>query len=487
MRVLVVEDNAAESALVRAFMRDGDAASAEVATSLAEALAAIDRSSFDVAIIDVSLPDAEGIDVVRRVREHAPRLPVVVLSGRQDDEFAALAVAAGAQEFLFKGAIGDVVLRRALRHAIERQQLIDRLAASVDELQRQRASVIELNDLKNDLIAVLAHDFKGPLTTVMGFAELLESGALEEADAREAAGTIRASAARLAALANDVLALSRAEHGELEIRDERVDLVSILRDVTDEVRHDRDVRIDVRTEDPFIDADGERIRQIIDNLVRNAIKYSPDGQLVDVVIGDEGEYTRIDVIDRGIGIPREEIPTLFRRFARASNAKKARIKGTGIGLFLVKLLVDRHAGRIAIESRENEGTTFTVLLPRTSATRDRVRPRVAILTADEHLRSYLAYELRSREVRVGSYASAETFAAQADGHAFVAVFVDRNLRVDAAHVRSMFANGSVPKVIGIGASANAGYDAVLPEPFLAAELYNVLDRTGVTAQTALLR
>ena len=125
----------------------------------------------------------------------------------------------------------------------EAPKLADRLAASIEELERQRASVLQLNQLKNDLIAVLAHDIKGPLTSINGFAELLEEGFLEGAAAVDAAHTIRVNAQRLATLADDVLALSRVEHGELEIKDDRVDLVDLVTQVVQTHVAERNVAV----------------------------------------------------------------------------------------------------------------------------------------------------------------------------------------------------------------------------------------------------
>ncbi|HKE37459.1 MAG TPA: HAMP domain-containing sensor histidine kinase, partial [Candidatus Baltobacteraceae bacterium] len=231
---------------------------------------------------------------------------------------------------------------------IQGRELAHRLAASIDELERQRASVLELNQLKNDLIAVLAHDIKGPLTSIAGFAELLEEGYLEGPAAVDAAHTIRANAQRLATLANDVLALSRIEHGELEIADERVDLVDLIRNAVETHVAERNVHFKTALNEAFVRGDADRLSQVFDNLLRNAIKYSPEGNPVEVTIESAGEDFRVEVSDRGIGIPAEDIPRLFGRFARGSNARRAKIAGTGIGLFIVRMIVERHGGSVDV-------------------------------------------------------------------------------------------------------------------------------------------
>src|SRR5665213_599769 len=234
MRVLVIEDNPADAALVRALLSDPPGIyETSVAQRVSEAEAKLLGDRFDVALLDMSLPDAEGVEALHRVREAAPTLPIVILSGQDDEALATKAVAAGAQDYLLKGHVSELTLRRALGYSIERQEMHERLTASIDELEDQRASVIRLNQLKNDLITVLAHDFNGPLTTILGFAELIEEGALLGDDARDAAGTIRRNVFRLTMLANDTLALSRIEHGELEIAEDPVDVGALLHEIVE--------------------------------------------------------------------------------------------------------------------------------------------------------------------------------------------------------------------------------------------------------------
>ncbi len=360
MRVLVIEDNPADAALVRALLAPYDLYTTTVATRVSDAVGLLSGETFDVALLDMSLPDAEGFEALARIRQASPFLPIVVLSGQRDEELATAIVAAGAQDFLLKGHVTEVTLRRALGYAIERQQMLDRINASVDELEDQRAAVIRVNQLKNDLITILAHDFKGPLTTILGYAELIEEGALEGDDARDAAGTIRRNVFRLTTLAATTVA---------------------------------------GTEVP---GDRERLRQVFENLLRNALKYSGDEAIVSVAVRDgEAGFVRVDITDRGIGIPQDELPMLFRRFSRASNAKKARIPGTGLGLFVAKTLVEKHGGKLTLTTEVGRGSTFSVALPRKGAIER--APHVSVVAGDATLGPFIAYELRSNGYRVREY------------------------------------------------------------------------------------
>jgi two-component system, sensor histidine kinase and response regulator len=467
LRILVVEDNPPDAAMIRV-MLDEDEFEVVVAPRIDEAIASIQRQRFDAALLDLSLPDVHGIEALHRLQDASPSLPVVIVSGDGDERVATAAVAAGAQDYLLKGHFTDAALRRQLRYAIERQELTDRLAASIDELERQRASVLQLNQLKNDLIAVLAHDIKGPLTSIVGFAELLEEGYLEGTQATDAAHTIRTNAQRLATLANDVLELSRIEHGELEISDERVNVIELLEASAEAHRVERPIVISSEVQSAFVRGDEDRLRQVVDNLLRNAIKYSPQELPIEVDIDAVGENFRFTIRDRGMGIPPEDIPRLFERFSRASNARRAKIAGTGIGLFIVKMIVERHGGSIAVESKLGEGSTFTLTLPSIDATVSKRPMRVTILTTDSGLSRFAAYELRSRGYRVREAATLDDLSRVGDIRPGDVVLVDSAI-ADSEDVRR-FAPRESSRLVGIGASSADSWDATLARPFLVTDL-----------------
>ncbi len=471
MRVLVVEDNPADAALVRALLDTSYATS--VAQRVSEAESKLRTEKYDVALLDMSLPDVEGVDALHRLREAAPSMPIVILSGQDDEVLATKAVAAGAQDYLLKGHVTELTLRRALGYAIERQEMHERLTASIDELEDQRASVIRLNQLKNDLITILAHDFKGPLTTILGFAELIEEGALEGGDARDAAGTIRRNVFRLTTLANDTLALSRIEHGELEIAEETVDLRALLDEIIDRTDEPERFHVTSTADGVTVPGDRERLRQVFENLLRNAVKYSGDEAPVSVAIRDEeGGFVRVDITDRGIGIPPDELPSLFRRFARASNAKKARIPGTGLGLFVVKTLVEKHGGKLTVHSEVDRGSTFSVALPRIGAIER--APHVAVVVGDATLGPFIAYELRSQGYRVREYKNLQELQDRFSAEPSDAVIIDRDRAPDdCAAIRASLGSAN-PRLIGIGGAIQPGWDASLPKTFLATDLLAAL-------------
>ncbi|HEX3551078.1 MAG TPA: ATP-binding protein, partial [Candidatus Elarobacter sp.] len=231
------------------------------------------------------------------------------------------------------------------------------------ELASRRDAVVELNQVKNDLIAMLAHDFKGPLTTIVGFADVLAEDDRFDAESRQYLGMISSSAMRLASLATDTLALSRLEDNELALTLGDVDLVALIRDVVRVFSVTRPIDLRAMGGVSAVYGDAARLRQVVENLVGNAIKYSPCGEPVEVSLRPRQNGVELTVRDRGIGIPEKERSKLFGRFARASNARALGIGGTGFGLYLAKTIIDLHGGTIDVESVDGQGSTFRVYLP----------------------------------------------------------------------------------------------------------------------------
>jgi len=336
--------------------------------------------------------------------------------------------------------------------------------------------VLHLNQLKDDMIAVLAHDFKGPLTTIIGFTELLEQRMLEGDESDNALRTIRSSATRLAGLANDTLAMSRIEQGELNLAADPVNIEEIVGEIADGLRATREVTVENLADEPIVRGDPARLHQVFENIIGNAVKYSAEGSPILVRISENAKTLRIAVTDRGIGVPSDELKFLFERFTRASNAKKSKIKGTGIGLYLAKTLVEQHGGNIEVQSTLGEGSTFSVVLPRLNAGG---LLRALVVTGDETIGPFVLHELRThgyaaRWDKLLSHASERL-----DVEAFDVVIVDRDSIGDVHAVEKRAAEAPF-SLIAIGKAEERGpWCSSLPKPFLASQLHAALARATI--------
>ena len=237
--------------------------------------------------------------------------------------------------------------------------------ALIDHATRVRARE-EATRLKEDFLSAAAHDLKTPLTTVVAQAEFLERRALREPSApADIAGIRRVvrESKRLAGLVGDLLDASRLEQGGLVGEREPVDLATLAQELCAHETPDRGPCL-VEASEPVVGAyDRRRIEQLLQNLVENARKYSPDGTPITVKVWQEDSGARISVEDQGIGIPAADLPRIFERFSRASNVDDKRFHGMGLGLFICRGIVEEHGGRIWVESEVGKGSTFHVALP----------------------------------------------------------------------------------------------------------------------------
>ncbi len=220
--------------------------------------------------------------------------------------------------------------------------------------------------LKEDFLSAAAHDLKTPLTTLVARAQLMERRAQRDPTAPADQASIQVlitEAQRLKRLVLDLLDATRVEQGQLVSRREKVDLVVLVHDICARLATPRHpCTIDGETEVVGY-YDQQRIAQLLDNLVENAIKYSPDGGPIRISVRHEDSGINMSVTDHGIGIPADDIPHLFTRFHRGTNVDDRRFPGMGLGLFICKGIVEQHGGQIMIHSQPGQGSTFQVSLP----------------------------------------------------------------------------------------------------------------------------
>jgi signal transduction histidine kinase len=237
--------------------------------------------------------------------------------------------------------------------------------ALIDHATRVRARE-EATRLKEDFLSAAAHDLKTPLTTVVAQAEFLERRAVREPSApADIAGIRRVvrESKRLAGLVADLLDATRLEQGGLLGEREPVDLATLAQEVCAHDTADQSIcRVEANA--PVVGAyDRRRVEQLLQNLIENAKKYSPDRTPIKIKVWQEDAEARVAVEDSGIGIPAADLPRIFERFSRASNVDDKRFHGMGLGLFICRGIVEEHGGRIWVESEVGKGSTFHVALP----------------------------------------------------------------------------------------------------------------------------
>ncbi|QKS70377.1 response regulator [Paenalkalicoccus suaedae] len=223
----------------------------------------------------------------------------------------------------------------------------------------------EVNKMKSELVSTVSHELRTPLSSILGFTELLMTRELKKEKADKYLRTIYSESKRLTRLINDFLDLQRMEQGKQEFIMEEVNILTVLRETLDsmEISDKHRIVVDDRAHMTTVKGDREKLRQVLVNLISNAVKYSPEGGLVTIVVTNNKNDLAISVEDEGLGIPAEYVDKLFNKFQRVHNASKYKISGTGLGLAICKEIAQVHHGDISISSEEGKGSIFTFTLP----------------------------------------------------------------------------------------------------------------------------
>ena len=241
----------------------------------------------------------------------------------------------------------------------------DKLGEALESQRSANATLEKLDRTKTEFLSIVSHEFRTALTGIQGFSELIRDGGLEPDEVRAYGGYIFNDADRVNRLIGDLLDLDRMESGRMSIRTADVDINEVLSDSiaragsspSVEFKSDLDPRL------PIVVGDRDRLVQVVSNLVNNAVKYSPDGGTVTLSSRAEEGFALVSVTDTGVGIPPDEISHVFERFRRVRSGAAQSIPGTGLGLTIVKQIVEMHGGKIWVESAVGHGSAFHFTLP----------------------------------------------------------------------------------------------------------------------------
>lgn len=346
----------------------------------------LNEREYLMSLASLSVPRLADICVVDMLRPDGQVERVAEVLGDQidqvyDEEFGAL-TAAHAPHTLRVPLVIRAVTQGAITFARRNREpfLPDDLHFA-EELSRRAAMAIdnallyreaqEAIQVREAFLSVASHELKTPLTSLLGFLDLLQRrvtpGTVIGEREQRRINVATQQAHRLSKMVSSLLDLSRLQTGQLSIEREQVNLGALVRRIGEELElifaHSHQLEIAIQDEPICVIGDDLRLEQVVQNLLQNAVKYSPHGGPIRLLLDIHSANARLRVEDRGLGIPSEALDQIFGRFYRAQNTASYQVSGIGVGLYVVKQIVELHGGHVEVESVEGEGSTFTVLLP----------------------------------------------------------------------------------------------------------------------------
>lgn len=358
IKLLLVDDDAGDRKMVKlALSQFSDTINFDIETAetLSETVENLKNKNYDVVILDLGLPDSRGVDTVQKTHEANPDVPIVVLTGLANEETGLKALEKGAEDYLVKGKILEHTLVKAIRYAIERKKVGNKLKEAIEA--------------KSKFISIVSHDLRVPLTSIKESISIVAEGLAgkikkEQKDCLDIAAR---NVDRLNRLINDLLDFQKLGAGKMnfEILDNNINELAkevhqTMLSVAEKAGIDLILNLDSGL--PMTKFDKDKINQVLSNLVNNAIKFTKEGSIT-IRTSKNEDSIEVSVADTGCGIKEEDLPKLFHEFEQLETPGIEKPHGTGLGLAITKEIITKHEGEIWAESKVDNGSTFFFTLP----------------------------------------------------------------------------------------------------------------------------
>ena len=374
VRVLLVDDDRDDFLLTRDLLDEipGDGYILDWVSDYESAAAALRDCDHDVALVDYLLGARTGLDLLAEARGNGCKIPVILLTGQAVWEVDHAALGGGAADFLEKGRLDATLLERSIRYSLQQRryeaELEQKVAERTAELERANAALTEADRRKDEFLATLAHELRNPLAPIRNALEIMKLANHPDGVAA-ARGIVERQVNQMVRLINDLLDVSRITRGKLELKLETLDLAEVIMAAAETSRpllDEAELTFEIRPSAQPLQVFGDRLRlaQVFSNLLNNSAKYTEPGGRVTIACAPAARAAVVTVTDTGVGIPPEVLANVFELFTQVDRNLDRSQGGLGIGLALVKRLVEMHKGSVGARSRGvGHGSEFEVRLP----------------------------------------------------------------------------------------------------------------------------
>jgi len=370
-RILVIDDELGIREGCRRVL-EPEGYTVETATTGQEGLRQLEEQAFDLVLLDVVMPDVRGVELLGPIYEQDPDIVCVIITGYATVELAVQAIKAGAYDFLSKPFSSDILLM-TVRQGLERRQLslearrLQALEQEAAELARAKEELERLDRFKTNFMLTVAHELRTPLTAFQSFLIAIQEGYIPPEQQEQILQRANERVQELLDMVDDLLRLAAVTEEEEIGKRETLALADVLERVLSLLKVQADEKgitciLEIRHR-PLVRANPDQMTQLWTNLISNGIRYTPPGGEIRVILDEQEGWAIGTVEDSGIGIAPEDRLRIFEEFYRTPQAKELEPHGTGLGLPLVKRIVEGHGGTIEIESELGKGSHFTFRLP----------------------------------------------------------------------------------------------------------------------------
>jgi signal transduction histidine kinase len=375
IRVLLVDDDRGDAELTRRALTEigNPCFAVESAAGLDEAIKRLSEQDFDVALLDLGLPDSQGTETLKRFRQVSrDDLPIIVLTGLVDEQTALEAVGSGAQDYITKDDIASNLLARSIRYALHRQHLLHQVKTTNELLEEKNRRLAQLYNTAQQFVENVSHEFRTPLTVIREFTSIIRDGIDGPVTAKQKdhLSKVLNRTDDLSLMVDDMLDISRLEAGLLGVWRRPCQTIDLVDNVAGLLKGRAALKritlsTNVAPELPVLYCDEEKARRVIMNLAVNAIKFAPEGGKVDIWarLSTNGSDVEIGTSDNGPGISSDNVQVIFDRFRQVDQALHSSTKGFGLGLNIAKELVALNLGQINVASSPGTGSTFWFSVP----------------------------------------------------------------------------------------------------------------------------